>query len=57
MYTKPVSEEPNKRRSDEDGEGENHVDQGDVDVSDAYVLHSGVIEIQRQEFTFMWMVR
>lgn len=39
VISKPVSEEANKRRSDEDGEGENHVDQGDVDVSDTNVLH------------------
>ena len=46
MYTKPVSEESNKRGGDEDGEGENHVDQGDVDVSDADVLHSGETETE-----------
>ena len=36
--TKSVSEEANKRGSDEDGEGENCVDQGDVYVADANVL-------------------
>ena len=39
--TKPVSQEANKRRSNEDGEGENCVDQGDVNVADANVLDDG----------------
>ena len=42
--TKSVSEEANKWRSDEDSEGENGVDQGDVDVADTDVLEDIVIE-------------
>ena len=41
--TKPVSEEADKRGSDEYGEWENCVDQGDVDVADADVLEDIVI--------------